>query len=231
MLGAAMEDDQTPASDMPDAPKPSSAEGGRVEALCRQASQGDQDSVTQLLCLHHSRLLGFTIRKVGVDWQGKLDAEDVLQEAYVGIVNSIATFEYRGEDSFYHWATRVIEHRFLDQVRALRRKKRGSLKQMHAAGTSPSRHESMLEKLLPDFVTGSKVMRRQDAVAAMMMCMAKLPEDYRVVVQKLYLDEQPLAEVARELGRTEDAVRRLAGRAVERLAACMGEASRYLSTV
>jgi DNA-directed RNA polymerase specialized sigma24 family protein len=63
----------------------------------------------------------------------------------------------------------------------------------------------------------------------MMMCMAKLPDDYRDVVQRVYLDEQPIAEVARELGRTEDAVRRLAGRAVERLAASMGEASRYLS--
>jgi RNA polymerase sigma-70 factor, ECF subfamily len=202
-----------------------------LESLCRQAASGDQEAVTRLLCHHHPRLLGFTIRKIGIDWQGKLDAEDVLQEAYISVFAGINTFEYRGEDSFYHWATRIIEHRFLDQVRALRRKKRDATREVSAGtlGGDTSRHHSMLDRLMPDLTTASRVMRRQDAVAAMMMCMAKLPDDYRDVVQRVYLDEQPIAEVARELGRTEDAVRRLAGRAVERLAASMGEASRYLS--
>lgn len=202
-----------------------------MPTLCTLAAQGDQDAVTQLLFLHHSRLLGFTIRKIGVDWQGKLDPEDVLQEAYIGVFAGIATFEYRGEDSFYYWVTRIIEHRFLDAVRALRRKKRDAAREVALAGGSSasSRHQSMFDRLLPDLTTASRVMRREDAFAAMLTCMAKLPDDYRHVIQRVYLDEATMAEVAKELEKTEDAVRRMAGRAVERLAACMGTASRYLS--
>lgn len=201
-----------------------------IPALCVQAAQGDQDAVTKLLFLHHARLLGFAIRKIGVDWQGKLDPEDVLQEAYIGVFAGIATFEHRGEDSFYHWVTRIIEHRFLDQVRALRRKKRDASREVSIGGAGgASRHQSMFDRLLPDLATASRVMRREDALAAMLTCMAKLPEDYRQVIQRVYLDETSMADVARELDRSEDAVRRLAGRAVERLAACMGAASRYLS--
>ena len=199
------------------------------EQVCRSAAEGDQEAVTRLLCMHHSRLLGFAIRKIGVDWQGKIDAEDVLQEAYIAVFAGIPTFEYRGADSFYHWATRIIEHRFLDQVRSLRRKKRDAAREIHISQRDVSRHEAMLDRLMPDFHTASQVMKRQDAVAAMLACMAKLPEDYRVAIQRLYLDEEPIADVARDMERSEDALRRLAGRAVERLSACMGHASRYMS--
>lgn len=201
----------------------------QLEELCQRASSGAEEAITQLLCYHHNRLLGFTIRKIGVDWQGKIEPEDVLQEAYVAIFAGISGFTFQGEDSFYHWASRIIDHRFLDQVRALRRKKRDAAREIALAPGSVSKHESMLNRLMPDFITASHVMRRQDAVAAMLTCMAKLPEEYRVTIQRLYLDEEPIKKVAEDLGKTEDALRRLAGRAVERLAACMGHASRYLS--
>jgi RNA polymerase sigma factor (sigma-70 family) len=200
-----------------------------IAGLCARASAGEEEALTHLLAIHHHRLLGFTIRKIGVDWQGKIDAEDVLQEAYVSVFNGIKDFKPQGDDSFYHWATKIIDHRFLDQVRALRRKKRDAAREVAMTGHDPSKHQAMLDRLLPDLTTASRVMRRQDAVAAMLLCMAKLPEDYRQAIQRVYLDEEPIKDVAADMGKTEDALRRLAGRAVERLAACMGTASRYLS--
>lgn len=200
-----------------------------IRVLCEQAAKGEDEAITRLLAGHHSRLLGFTIRKIGVDWQGKIDAEDILQEAYVSVFTGISGFTYQGDDSFYHWVTRIIEHRFLDQVRALRRKKRDAAREVAMNSADSSKHQAMLDRLMPDFTTASRIMRRQDAVGAMLLCMAKLPDDYRQAIQRLYLDEEPIKQVASDMGKTEDALRRLAGRAVERLAACMGHASRYLS--
>jgi RNA polymerase sigma factor (sigma-70 family) len=210
-------------------PAPAPPTPAEIEALCMSAAKGDEESITRLIAAHHHRFLGFTIRKIGVDWQGKLDAEDVLQEAYLGVFTGIAQFTYQGEDSFYHWVTRIIEHRFLDQVRALRRKKRDAAREVAADPNQASKHQAMLDRLMPDFTTASRIMRRQDAVGAMLLCMAKLPEEYRQAIQRIYLDEEPIKQVAADMGKTEDALRRLAGRAVERLAACMGHASRYLS--
>ncbi len=201
-----------------------------IEELCLKAAQADEEAITRLIAAHHHRFLGFTVRKIGVDWQGKIDAEDVLQEAYLSVFQGIVQFAYQGEDSFYHWVTRIIEHRFLDQVRALRRKKRDASREIAVDGGQASRHQAMLDRIMPDFTTASHVMRRQDAVAAMIMCMAKLPAEYREAIQRMYLDEEPIKEVAASMGKSEDALRRLAGRAVERLAACMGHASRYLSS-
>lgn len=174
--------------------------------------------------------MGFAMRKIGVDWQGKIDPEDILQEAYISIFAGISSFEYRGEESFYHWASRIIDHRFLDQVRSLRRKKRDASRELATgSGGDNSRYHQLLDRVSAETTTPSRVMRREDAVAAMLMCIAKLPEDYRKAVQRLYLEEAAVSEVAGELGRSEDAVRRLAGRAIEQLARNMGHASRFLS--
>jgi RNA polymerase sigma-70 factor, ECF subfamily len=198
-----------------------------MASLAGAAATGDEAALERLLWHHHGRLLGFIRRKVGVDWQGKIEPEDVLQEAYVKIFLAVADFTYAGEDSFYRWATRILDHTFIDHVRHLRRAKRDATREVRAG--SDSRHGVLLDEVLRESLTPSRLMRREDAVAAMMACIAKLPPDYREVVRRLHLDEESLDVVAAEMGRSEDAVRRLAGRAIEQLGRCLGHASAYLS--
>ena len=207
-----------------------------IEAWCVQAIGGDQSALEKLLWAHHARLLGFARRKIGVDWQLTQDrmnskAEDILQEAYIDVFSTIADFSYRGEDSFYRWATRIIDHRFIDHARRWRRRKRDVSREVRAAGSASSAHQSLLERCLPNVSTPSVALRREDALGALMACLARLPDDYRLVVQRLYLQQEPLSAVAAELNRSEDAARRLAGRALERLTRCLGRASGYLSTL
>ncbi len=205
-------------------------DGEEIGALCRSAAAGETAALERLLLCHYPRLIGFARRKIGVDWQGKLEAEDVLQEGYVEIFANITTFVFEGEDSFYRWATRIIDHTFIDRVRSLRRQKRDVAREAAlGSGEGSSRRLLLLDQVMRDSVTASRIMRREDALAAMMACIAKLPEDYRIVVQRVYLGEEPIKAVAADMGRTEDAVRRLAGRAVNQLNECLGNASRYLS--
>ena len=201
-----------------------------LEAWCRQAADGDLPALERLLTVHHGSLAALARRKIGVDWQGKIDPDDVLQEAYIAVFAGICEFAYRGEDSFYHWARSIVDHKFVDQVRRCRRKRRDVAREVARDGRSPSRHESFLERCLPNTQTPSAVLRRDEAVGALMSCIARLPDDYRLVVQRLHLNNEPLALLAADLDRSEDAVRRLASRAVARLKTCLGRASRYLSS-
>jgi len=205
-------------------PPPLTAGQLETELLLRGAAAGGpgaNEAVEKLLALHHHRLMGYARRKVGVDWSGKIDAEDVLQEAYVGVFADIGAFKPQGEDSFYRWATRIIDHRFIDHVRRMRRKKRDTAREIARAAGSNSR-DSLLDRCLADTTTPYRIARRGDAVAAMMVCIAQLPEHYRVVVERLYLNEEPIAKIAADLERTEDAVRRMAGRAVDQLRGGLG---------
>lgn len=195
---------------------------------CRLASGGDHDAVQKLLWAHQARLGGYVRRKIGPDWKSRIDPDDLLQEAYIDIFDGIATFEYRDEDSFYYWATRIIDHRFIDQIRRLRRKKRDALREVSGPAAA-SKHESFLNNYLADSATPSKHLRHAEAVSAMLACVAALPPDYREVVRRYCLGGESLAKVAADMGRSEDAVRRLSSRAVAQLREAMRRASRFFS--
>lgn len=200
-----------------------------IQALCEQASAGDLDAAERLLWLHHGRLLGLARRKIGVDWQGKLDPEDLLQEAYIDVLRSITGFEAQDAESFYRWAARIVDHKFIDQVRRFRRKKRDVSREQMTGRAAMEGRETLLSHVLPDTTTPSQIMRRDDASAALMACIAKLPEEYRVVVTRHYLQQESFADIAPDLNRSEDAARRMCSRAVEKLRECLGRASHYLS--
>ena len=190
-----------------------------LEALCRKASGGDPDALTTLLLLHHTRLLEHAVRKVGPDWRGKLDPEDLLQEAYFDVFTAIGSFAYQGPESFYNWAAQIVDRRYVDQVRRWRARKRDvAREQRHgAAGANTSTYQRLLETHLRDSHTPSRSLGTQESVGSVMCALARLPEDYRQVLRRVYLNGEPLATVAADMGRSEDAVRRLAGRGLERL--------------
>lgn len=206
------------------------ADSATIEVWCREAAGGDHGALEKLLWSYHERLLSFTRRKIGPDWHGKIDPEDILQEAYIEVFTKIADFAYRGEDSFYHWASWIINHRFIDQVRHWRRQKRDPARELTPPGRQASSYDTLLERCRAEVTTPSVALRRSDARNALMTCIAKLPDDYRTVVRRLYLNQEPLAAIATDLDRSEDAVRRLGSRALQRLTRCLGRASRYLSS-
>lgn len=190
-------------------------------------ASGDLDAAERLLWLHHRRLMARARRKVGVDWQGKIDPEDLLQEAYIDILRQIDGFQATDGEAFYRWAAHIVDHKFIDQVRRLRRRKRDVSREVGRPGGAG--RMSLLSQLLPDDTTPSRILRHQDATGAMMSCIARLSEEHREVITRHYLWEQSFASIAADLGKSEDAVRRLGSRAIERLRACMGRASDYLS--
>lgn len=192
------------------------------------ARSGDERALEEVLGSVHDRLLGRAARKIGLEWQGRIDPDDLLQETYIQAVADFASFRDTDEESFYRWISTILDHRFIDAVRRHRAKKRGEGRAAIAPGAM-SRHESFLGQCLPDLQTPSVIPRRQEAIAAMMVAIARLEQDQRMVVQRLMLDGEPIADVARDMERSEDAVRRLGSRAVEKLRGFMGDAARFLS--
>lgn len=202
----------------------------QVARWCRAAATGDAEAVHALVLTHHRRFVGLVRRKIGVEWQGRIDAEDVLQEAYVDVVRGIGGLAYSDEDSFYRWAGRIIEHKFIDQVRRLRSLKRDASRELRAPAAPSSTYDALLQACQPPGTTASKAAQRADAVGALLACLARLPADYRTAVERVHLHQEPLAAVAAAMDRSPEAVRKLVARGVVRLRECMGRASRFLSS-
>lgn len=210
--------------DFPVADPRDNSDGETVEALCVRAAAGDLDAAERLLWMHHKRLLVHAVRKVGVDWQGKIEPEDILQDAYIDVLRGIGAFEARDSESFYRWVSRIVDHKFIDHVRVLRRAKRDTAREISVDGRA-----ALLDRLTDGGSTPSRIIRRADAEAAMLACIAGLPDEQRDILTRRYFRNEPYARIAESLGKSEDAVRRACGRAVDRVRERLGRASWYLS--
>ena len=201
----------------------------QIESFCLAAASGDTGALEQLIRHYHPQFLGFTIRRVGVDWKGKIESEDVLQEAYISVFNSIASYEHRSIDSFYHWVTNIISRRFIDRIRHVRRKQRDVAREVKARYSVQASYDDLLSQCSPDIVTPSLHARRAEATCALLACIERLPDNHRDVVKRRWINEEPVSEIANDLGISEEAVRGLANRAKQTLTKCMGQATKYLS--
>jgi RNA polymerase sigma-70 factor (ECF subfamily) len=147
----------------------------------------------------------------------KLDLSGVVQQTLLEAARAWGELRAHNEAQKAAWLRKVLAHNLADEVRKLGAGKRDRARErsldaaveessarlgacLAAAQSSPSQRAVRHEELL----------RLADALAA-------LPEDQRRAVELHHLNGLPLAEVARQLGRSKPAVAGLLHRGLDRL--------------
>lgn len=88
--------------------------GSADRFLVEQIRAGDQNAWRQLIQRYHGRLLAFARSRLA----GAADAEDLVQEAFIGFVTSLANFD--ADQSLETYLFTIVRHKLYD---LLRRKK------------------------------------------------------------------------------------------------------------
>lgn len=196
-----------------------------------RATEGDRLALEKLLLNNYNRLAKHIAVKLPASAGAVLSAEDILQQAFLHAFRDIRNFQARSDASFYAWLKTIAENRLIDTVKALNRKKRGG--DHHRIRKPPdSRTGSvvdLVEMLSGGGRTPSQSVARHEAVQAVQIGLASLPEDQRLAVQLRFIVGKSLAQTAQEMGKTEGAVRGLIHRAKQNLRDGMGRSSRWLS--
>ena len=213
-------------------------DGGRAmsgdeleRALIAKAVSGDRPALERLLLDHCDRLSRHIDRKLPRSVRSVLGVEDVLQETFAQAFRDVGGFEPRSSQSFFAWLRTVAEHRLQDALKALGRKKRGG--DCRRIGKPPDGRASsvadLVEMLSDRGRTASRSIARREAVGAIQVAIAGLPEDYQQAIRLRYIEGKSLAETAAAMDRTPGAVRGLLDRAKAKMVAALGRASLYLS--
>ena len=206
-----------------------SDEGDLEQQLLQQAVGGDRVATEHLLLRSYDRLLRHIRYRIPPDVQGILQAEDILQQTYVQVFRAIGEFEPRSPQSFYAWIKTIAERKLLDaQKRRTRERRRKQATKR--ADAEKSFAASVLNQVAVEEHSVSRPARMREAVSAMQIALASLPDDYRLAIRLRYVEGQSLEDVGKRVGRSEDAVRGLLHRAKRKLRDAMGRASAYLST-
>ena len=197
-------------------------EHDRTVAWAAAAASGDSLAAAKLLAAYHPRLHARAQARLEANLQVKVSPEDLLQEVYLQVFQQLGSFEPRCPRSFLNWVYTILDHKVVDVRRAAHRQVRDVAREVAPpAGGSSDSYWQLLDQVYADSASPSRVLRREEAVTAVTLCLARLSPSQRQVIELRLLGGLPVREVARRLGRSEDAVVALTQRALKALRQAM----------
>ncbi len=175
------------------------------ERLLIEAAQQDPARFGELYELHFERVYAYVVRRVA----DRAEAEDVTAEAFHQALANLKRFEWRGIP-FVAWLFRIAANLISDRWQRAGREVVDD-ERIESAQTESGRIES--GKISPAEI--EEVERR----ATLFRLVDTLPAEQRRVVMLRFVEEKSIKEVAREVGKTEGAVKQLQFRALTNLRA------------
>jgi RNA polymerase sigma-70 factor (ECF subfamily) len=173
-------------------------------ATLARAGRGDADAIRAVFDQHVDGLYAFVYYRVGRD---AALAEDVVQETLGGALTRVAQYD-PGRGSVATWLATLSRNVIRDHLRAHRR---GD--ELAAQWSRIDRSLAQIYQALAAAPLPGDVLERDETRDLVNMTIANLPEQYRTVLTRKYVDGASLEAVAGELGLSADAAKSLLARA------------------
>jgi RNA polymerase sigma-70 factor (ECF subfamily) len=179
--------------------------------LLAQAKAGDEHAFARLFGRHADLLAGRIRRVLPARIARKVSAADVLQEVRITAFQRLRDFEPRGDGSFRRWLMRIAELKVGAELKRYGQAAKRAARAEVTRGQRPTTGQFQARDPSPSEMAMAAEDRRfvRDALAL-------LPDDYRRILELVYVEQLNLREAGERLGRSMDAARKLYGRALAR---------------
>jgi RNA polymerase sigma-70 factor (ECF subfamily) len=180
-----------------------------VRKLLEQARRGDRDALGKILENYRAYLRIMAQRHLDGRLAARIDASDLVQQTCLSAHRDFDRFVGDEEGQFLAWLGQIHEQNLRNVLRdhvgaekraAGRESSSDKLASVAAVTSSPSR----------------RAMQGEDAVQ-LARCLEQLPPDQCNAVRLRHLEGWAIADIARELGRSEQAVAGLLKRGMQQL--------------
>jgi RNA polymerase sigma-70 factor, ECF subfamily len=168
------------------------------------ARDGDRAAIARFYDTHVDGLYTFVFYRVGRD---AALAEDVVQETFTVALSRQADYD-PARGSLASWLTILSRNVIRDHMRAHRRSDELLATWERIDVTLAQTFAAMADKPLP-----GDVLERAETRDLVHMTVANLPDQYRTVLTRKYVDGESLETLSRELGISVDATKSLLARA------------------
>ena len=194
------------------------AETAQREEWLRRVRAGDRLAAAKLLAHHHPMLAAKVASLMDRTLRLKLEPEDILQEVYLAVYRQLAGYDGSDEAEFVAWVLTIARSKVIDAKRRLRRRRRDVAREVRPDAVARSEsYWNLLDQLYAESGTPSRVIRREEAVSALLASLGQLSEAHRRVIQLRFIEGKSVADAAASLGKSEGAVVMLTARALEAL--------------
>jgi len=150
--------------------------------LVRRYVNGDEKALEELILRYRHKLYGYILSKI----KNPDEAEDLFQDTFIKIINTLKSGNYSEEGKFSSWMLRIAHNLIIDYFR---KKSRNRLKY-------DTDEFSILNLLTDNELAETQIIRAQ-TVEKMQMLIEKLPEEQKTVLKMRIYDEIPFKEIAK----------------------------------
>jgi len=192
--------------------------------LIELARGGTADALGRLLD-RYGNYLGLLARvQVGRRLQGKIDPADLVQETFLEAHRHFPVFRGQSEPEVAAWLRQIMAGVLSNLLRRyLGTQGRDVRLERELAGELDRSSQALDGGFADPGPTPSKLAVGRERAVLLADALGRLPDDYREVIILRNLEELPFADVAKRMGRSEDAVQKLWVRALARLRAALDE--------
>jgi RNA polymerase sigma-70 factor (ECF subfamily) len=183
--------------------------------LLDRARAGDRPALGRLLEVYRSYLLVLARVQIGRRLQGKVDASDVVQEAFLGAYRDFPQFRGTTEKEFLAWLRQVLASLLANLVRHYQGTQRRDIRLERQLDRELEQSSHALDRALvaPHSSPSHQAVRREQSML-LANALGRLPPEWRDLLILRHLEGLTFPEVARRLGRTLDSVKKLWPRAL-----------------
>ena len=197
--------------------------GPDPEELLRLARAGDGRALGQLFALYRNYLALLARLQVGRRLQGKVDPSDLVQETFLAGHRGFAGFRGRTEAELLGWLRSILAATLASLGRRYWGTQRRDVRlERELAGELEQSSHALERGLAADHSTPSQRAARREQAVLLADALGRLSADHREVMILRHLEELSFPEVARRMGRSVEAVKKLWARALAQLRRGMG---------
>jgi RNA polymerase sigma-70 factor, ECF subfamily len=194
-----------------------------LDQLLDGARKGDTILLGQLLERYRHYLALLARVQIGHRLQGKVDASDVVQEAFLNAARNFDAFRGTCEAEFVAWLRKILAARLADLLRRYLGAKGRDIRLERELEDGLDQSSARLDGglMAPQATPSQQASRREQAVI-LADALSQLPDDYREILVLRHLEGLTFPEVAQRMGRSLDSVGKLWMRGLARLRQIMG---------
>jgi RNA polymerase sigma-70 factor, ECF subfamily len=195
------------------------------EMLLSLAKGGSGPALGRLLDRHRGALEVQARLQLGRRLRSKLDIDDLMQELSLEAHRDIAQFRGRSEGEFVCWLRKLFATILSNQLRRYLGTRRRDLRRERriVAGRDDTSRPLIDRHLISPHSSPSQQAARRERAELLSEALETLPGAYREVIVLRNLEGLSFGEVAARMGRTEDSVKNIWLRALDRLRRTLGD--------
>jgi RNA polymerase sigma-70 factor (ECF subfamily) len=186
--------------------------------LVQQARAGQGPALGRLLELYRPYLKVLARVQIGRRLQGKVDASDVVQDAFLAGARDFPQFRGSTEPEFRSWLREILASLLANLVRHYQGTQRRDIRLERRLAIELEQSSQALDgRLVAVQSTPSQQVIRRDHSMILAEALGRLPEDSRELLILRHLEGLTFPEIATRTGRTVDSVKKQWPRALASL--------------